>query len=188
MQCVMNERLVYLKQVQNENDELQSILIIKNAELTQMKVELNLVKDQMQNMKRTIDTLQDEKKEYEMTINELKGRIQELKKKVLDINKFMEWDSNDVINWVLSIDNGVLIKYEEQIKQKILLREVEGRDLVEMDMDDIERLGITKFAHQKLLRANIEKLIQINNNERMVNCANNEVNNEGIANPPTAYI
>ena len=146
---------------------------------------MDIVKAESQRMKQRMDILEDEKKEYEMTINELKDEIKELKKKTLDINNYKDWDSDDVINWILSIEDGAFIKYEEKIKQEVIEGEIEGGDLITMDMDDIKRLGITKFAHKKLLQTSIQKLRQIDGNKQMVN--NDNEANEGV-NPPTAYL
>ena len=146
-------------------------------------------KDELQSkvnaLNQKVATLENEQKEYEMTINELKEQVKKLKVNALDINEFREWDSNDVINWILSIDDGVLAKYEEKVKQEILDGEIEGTDLITMDMDDIKRLGIGKFAHRKVLQTNIAKLKQINDNKQNANNVNN-TNNEGAN--ATAYI
>ena len=89
---------------------------------------------------------------------------------------------------MLSIEDGVLIKYEEKLKQEIIDGEYEGVDLDKFTMDDIIRLGISKFGHRKLLQENIEKLKQINGNKQIVkNNNNNYQANEGV-NPPTAYL
>merc|ERR1712154_271552 len=117
----------------------------------------------------------------EITINDLKNQIQKLKVKALDINLFTEWDSNDVLNWILSIENGVFGKYEKKLKQEIMEGEVTGNDLLTLNVEDIKTLGISKFAHRKLLLSNIAKLIQIQDNDNKQNM--NDINNEGINAP-----
>eukprot|EP01084_Bolivina_argentea_P174215 301771_1 len=143
------------------NKEMQRV---KESHIKQLS-KLNTANDAM---KQKINMLEDEKKEYEMTINELKNQINILKVKALDrldVENFTQWDSNDVLNWILSIENGIFGNYKSKLKLEIMDGEITGQDLTTITIEDIKNLGVTKFGHRKLLQSNIEKLIKINNNK-----------------------
>ena len=58
-----------------------------------------LQKDKLDKDK-VIDELQHEKKEMDLTISALKTENRRLKMKTIDINKYSEWSTQDLLYWI----------------------------------------------------------------------------------------
>ena len=121
-----------------------------------------------------VRTLKEEKKEYIVTIDELQGQIGKLRGKTL-----IDWTANDVLDWILTIDNGVFKPYESMLTTEILNNNVNGKDLMSLTVTRIQDLGVNKFAHQMLLLNKISDLVQKNkDSDKFLPLSDNE-NNEG---------
>ena len=124
--------------------------------------------------------LEDDKKQKEINIQEMEDEIEELKLKLIDINRFKEWDENDVLRWIFSINNGYLKKYEKLI---IYTRGTDkGTDLLQIHRKELREFGIIIFADQTPLYNKLEELRRINDNYQA-----NVVQNDHDQHAPLAY-
>eukprot|EP01083_Nonionella_stella_P284433 968310_1 len=78
---------------------------------------------------------------------------------VEDRNCFAEWKALKILNWILSIENGVFKVYEQPLTRELLKGQLKGEDLILFDLDDFITLGIDRFEHRKLLKQNILKYV-----------------------------
>lgn len=106
-----------------------------------------------------------EKKEDEQTILELKEQLNLIKngpqsshlQKSNDLGPYIGWQPEEVLQWVLSIENGMFLQYEHELTQRIMNAHVTGMDLDEMN---VHWLGvISKAEDQQLLAGHIRKLV-----------------------------
>ena len=119
------------------------------------------------------------------TINNLQKENEKLKRKTIDPTKFEEWNEDDVINWIFSLENGLFEQsYGDILSKEIKNAELSGSDLIELNTNDMKMFGINKFKHKKILEKHIQKLVQQNHTKNQ-DVMNND--NEGV-NAPTAYI
>ena len=101
--------------------------------------------------------MEDEKKEYKETICDLEDQIAKLGGRT-----FKDWSANDVLDWILAIDNGVFKPYESMLTTEILNDNIGGKDLATLNVTKIKELGVNKFAHQMLLLNKISDLVETN--------------------------
>eukprot|EP01083_Nonionella_stella_P210690 762509_1 len=97
-----------------------------NAKLNGLNRIIASLQSELEQSNAENNRLKDEQKEYEMTIKGLKDQIKKLKRKSIDVNDFMQWKSEDVLNWVFSIENGLFTKYEQKLKNEIMSGDVCG--------------------------------------------------------------
>ena len=98
----------------------------------------------------------------------MKQKINSLNIKVSNnsnYNQYETWKSKDVLNWILSIEDGLFMQYQEKLKAEILNGCIEGKDLSKINMSDIKDLGVSKFADRKTLESHIKKLTNQYSNE-----------------------
>eukprot|EP01083_Nonionella_stella_P306171 1071117_1 len=76
-----------------------------------------------------------------------------------DRNRFAEWKALKILNWILSIENGVFKAYEHSLTRELFKGQLKGEDLILFDLDDFITLGIDRFEHRKLLKQNILKYV-----------------------------
>ena len=116
-----------------------------------------------------------------MENNKLKLEIKQLQKQNIDPSKYKSWDHEQILFWILSLDDGRFTKYEKKLESQLGEEEISGEDLVDVNENDVTRWGINKFSDKKYLIKSIKQLI----NNKSGN--NNYSMNEG-SNAPTAYI
>ena len=148
-----------------------------------LREEKKVMVQQMEQMKDKVSRLEDERKEFDMTINELKEENKKLKLNNLDVGKYEEWGVDEIIYWIISLDEKVFQQYEGTLRKFLSEEDVNGECLIDVEVSDIKRWGIKSFKHSKLLLKAIKSLVdkdKIQNND-------NNMLNEG-ANAPTAYI
>ena len=100
----------------------------------------------------------------QLTIQSLKEENNELKNKLVDSSEFEQWDYNQVINWIFSIENGLFKQnYGDVLKQEIILSELCGKDLISLNINDMKAFKINKFSDRKLLQNHIQNLTKSKN-------------------------
>ena len=82
----------------------------------------------------------------------------------IDINNhnFKEWEWEQILEWILSCDDGRFKRYEEKLRKNLQQEEVSGVDLKDVNEVDIKRWGVTKFSDIKTLCSNIQELVNQN--------------------------
>ena len=84
----------------------------------------------------------------------------------------------------MSLENGAYEIYENNLRNKLNDESMNGSFLNEWTTTDLDRFGITSFAHKSSIKEHIEKLTKSPPKE--YNDNNDLLYNEG--NKPTAYI
>eukprot|EP01084_Bolivina_argentea_P264405 447872_1 len=64
---------------------------------------------------------------------------------------YHEWNTEQLIHWILSVDNGFFQMYEQTIRTSLTQEQVDGSCLNNIDILDIKRWGIMSFTHSKKL-------------------------------------
>ena len=71
-------------------------------------------------------SLEDERKEFEMTIKELKEENKKLKSKSPNEDEWEHWGSEQLIAWIVTIDPEEYGKYEEGLRKTFGAENVTG--------------------------------------------------------------
>ena len=74
---------------------------------------------------------------------------------------FTSWDCNDILEWILYLEQGLFVQYKEIIMSNLKEKGVVGSDLIRIEMEDIRNWGIEKFDHIKLLQTHIKALTNL---------------------------
>ena len=127
-----------------------------------------------------MNCFENEQKELLMENKQLKSEIKRLKLKNsnIDTTNWRKWDHQQILCWILSLENGRYFKYENKLQIALKEESVNGNNLNQVNELDIKGWGITNFDDKKNLCFKIQQLIKKNFNNDM---------NEG-SNLPTAYI
>ncbi len=137
-----------------------------------------VLKEEINKLRELNNNLLDDKKEMELKILELTKENMRLNKNNLDYNKWREWDSTKVFYFTMnSVNDGSLDELKNQIKNEIFESEYCGKDLEEMDINELKAMGIKKISVRRAVYKAIQKLTQ-----------NKSQIDEGVMNAPTAYI
>ena len=86
--------------------------------------------------------MEDERKEFEMKINELIEENKRLKVNNLDLDNYKDWDRDELIHWIISIDKDIYGQYEQILIQSFTEESVTGDCMDDIDVSDIKRWGI----------------------------------------------
>eukprot|EP01084_Bolivina_argentea_P126138 223402_1 len=111
--------------------------------------------------------LEDEQKVFEMTIHELREENKQLKMQSLNINKYEEWSSEEIVHWIISLNPQIYGKYEQILTKTLKEEQVTGDCMCDVDVSDIKRWGIVQFKHSKALMKHIEALIANKSEKKM---------------------
>eukprot|EP01084_Bolivina_argentea_P029740 55210_1 len=89
---------------------------------------------------------------------------------------FEEWNSKQVLNWILSLKNGAFMVYQNVLTKFIEKEQIEGIDLINLNKTDLDRIGILELAQNYLLNQ-IQILSGINRGKNVMDEI--EMSNEG---------
>eukprot|EP01084_Bolivina_argentea_P282067 482746_1 len=78
----------------------------------------------------------------------------------------LQWSVEDVICWVLGLENGRFLKHKHAIIPNIINQQIDGQSLIKLKLIDISRIGITSYWDQEWLMHGIKKLIKKNINKK----------------------
>ena len=190
LQNTNTSSLVKLKKIQ-EFEKYKYDINALERECSQHRVENKSLKDRLNSIKYSNMTLQTQneiipklQKEIEQLRTENEGLRQEnirlkmqFKAKSLDLSQYKSWNWQEMLQWILSIDDSRFNVYETQLRQMLNEEKPTGDDLGYVTENDIKRWGITNFRDIKIVLQNIKKLV---NDENMhnENIKNNNENSE----------
>ena len=107
-----------------------------------------------------IGALNDECKESNSELEELKARYNELRKnRQLDLSAYEAWPQYDVLHWILSLEGNRFGKYEETLRQKFIEQGIDGECLKDTLKSDIAEWGIKHFKDKTSLYKHIQQLV-----------------------------
>ena len=128
-------------------------------------------------LKNDKNELQDERKEMEVRIKELEEEIKRLKLKSIDTNEYEKWTRDELLFWILSLENGLFYQYESVLRKLFIDENIDGSCLNDMEPYDVQH-WIQDFKARKKLW----KHIQLITNKKKLN-DNNQNDNEGVTTP-----
>eukprot|EP01084_Bolivina_argentea_P063447 115844_1 len=141
---------------------------------------VNWLKHQNQALQSTVSALNYELLNYtnDDKVNQLKQELEETKAKMLvvenenealkvqhassclDYAEWKQWSTTDVYMFMLSVEDGILFGYNNELKMKLFEGQYKGTDLCLLTMNDIKDLGVTVFEHRKILKTVLDKMTQ----------------------------
>ena len=132
----------------------QQILLIQDNN------ELRLKLKQVENEK---ITLMDECKETKLELIEVKKELKILKRKNIDPTRFMEWTSDEFVDWICILDEGKYSKYEEQLRRAFISESISGEAIPHINKNEWKELfGINNYMDRTNLDKHVKNLIKRN--------------------------
>ena len=105
---------------------------------------------------------EEEKKEAQMQIAELKAKVNELEMKALVPSQFMQWDQSQIHLWIMSLENGRFKKYASDLMNALTSNDIIGEDLMDVTGLVLKSWGVKDRKDMKSLNAHIERLVRQN--------------------------
>eukprot|EP01083_Nonionella_stella_P075318 204694_1 len=141
-----NRRLKNTLDLQQEDDEVLSGTSMQSKE----KMELIQHSDN--------DQLRDDEKEYD-NVNTKNTPLAMAEPLAMADMAYEQWNTDDVLMWIMRLDNNRFRKYEEKLKENLQSECVMGRDLRDVDSGDVKGWGVMDFADRKYLLQQIQELV-----------------------------
>ena len=146
-------------ELQTKNNKLTQKLLEKDklyeTKTNELKQENVLLKSQINKNNKFINDY----KKMEIEINTLKSENNRLKLRELNNMDYTKWNNDDILIWILSLNNNKFEKYKNVLNKNLSLQNIKGIDLQNMNEFDIQGLGITDFSDKKELIQQIKQLI-----------------------------
>mmetsp|Transcript_104836 Transcript_104836/g.128025 ORF Transcript_104836/g.128025 Transcript_104836/m.128025 type:complete len:469 (-) Transcript_104836:71-1477(-) len=73
---------------------------------------------------------------------------------------WLKWNQNDIITWIMELNDGYFKKYNETLTANFKKNDVNGPSLANIDKSDLFRFGIQNFEDQTKLLKCIQTLIE----------------------------
>ena len=113
----------------------------------------------------------DEQKELRMDNHELKQKLETLQIRLIDVNDYERWNHQDIVCWIMSLENGRFKKYEQMLIKSLEEEEMNGTYLSRVDVADVKSWGIKNFDDKKDLIQYIQKLVIQNRKKHHIDVA-----------------
>eukprot|EP01083_Nonionella_stella_P007597 21905_1 len=180
LSCHLNQ--VEQKQLEmedNKNDKtLQSPELLHMLQLQQLQIQkqqqkiisLQNMNQSMQSQINNMTVMTNQSMAVHTRYNELFVKYAVLKRdKVYDgtyCTQWMLWTWEDVLVWILNLDNGRYVKYKNHMIPNMCTHNISGLSLIKMTCEHWNRVGVTDVSDQALLIHHIQKLIALKNRIR----------------------
>ena len=109
--------------------------------------------------KKRIQKYQEDLKECQMELEKLREENKRLKLQNMDLDNFEQWDDLQISEWILSLEDGRLCKYEKVLRASLKEEEVDGSLLGSVDSADLKGWGVIKMSDRKFLQRQIAELV-----------------------------
>ena len=96
-------------------------------------------------------------------LSEMVNKLEKENDKYLkpDINKYKEWSVNEMVLWIMSLENGRFSKYCDTLKENLIRNEISGDELPQITRQDLDTsFGINKFGDRTALEKYLKQLGQ----------------------------
>jgi len=104
-------------------------------------------------------SLRDQLLEYKARCDELEAQTKVLQSKLDEfLPKHLKWGHRQVVEWMMTIENGMLKPYQQTLLENVKREDVVGSILYQLNDNDLHRLGVSKMAHKKILMAHLNEL------------------------------
>eukprot|EP01083_Nonionella_stella_P041722 113023_1 len=148
-------------QKRDDNQENKTTKLIHlNGKL---KTEVGRLRE-MNNSLRTTASI--ERKQYEQQLNSLQLKIKQMKNKTMDTHNWRQWDQNEIIQWIVFVDNNRFAKYEKIVRNAFEEQQVTAHDLPHINENDVFNWGIKILCEKKLLCKYIQQLTRKSNHQQ----------------------
>eukprot|EP01083_Nonionella_stella_P283327 964239_1 len=131
----------------------------KQQQLQNTNIELE---NQYQEMEQKYNDLQQQnmklKSEYDKLRQEING----------DVRFYRKWNHDNIATWIVSLSQEFKV-YESCLREKLKEEAVEGEDLAHLSTTDLDRFGIKKFKHKRMIVERIKSLIQSEDKNEGIN-------------------
>ena len=136
--------------------EMSYSLWSNRVEFITKKAKLTIITDkeklEIQSLKHSLTELQEKYNKLELENKELQ----------IKLHKFQpshhNWDYIKIVNWIMKIQNGLFKPYKQTLLENLKREEIDGKCLCQIDINDLNNFGITKFAHKKILMSHLHQL------------------------------
>eukprot|EP01083_Nonionella_stella_P182075 654077_1 len=90
---------------------------------------------------------------------ETKLELQRLRALTLDPRHYLQWTASEVVDWIISIEDGKYAVYEENLRLLFASESVNGMALSQISKPDLKDWGIKNFVHRSNLYNQIQTLV-----------------------------
>jgi hypothetical protein len=75
------------------------------------------------------------------------------------LNNYKLWKYDDIVKWVISLDNGIYASYGKQLFEMLKQNQMTGEDLKDLNRTDLASFGIKVFKHRVAILKHIDNLV-----------------------------
>lgn len=143
--------------LESENETLRAQL--NNLNSVEMNVMVNSLQSELERVKKENMTYQEEQKESQMRIAEPENEVKALKLKALDPSEFVEWDTETVLTWILSLEDGRFKPYANVLRHNLMEEKVRGSHFKDTEEGDVKGWGVKPFDDKKALIRHIRNVV-----------------------------
>ena len=129
-------------------------------------------KTEIMRLQRRNNELNDECKETKIKLIEVEEKLESLKKKNIDPKRFMEWTSDEFVDWICDLDDGRFEEYEKRLRKVFVEESIMGKAIPYIEKNDWKTWGIANFLDRTSLHKRVRNLVDSNG-------VSNESFNEG---------
>eukprot|EP01083_Nonionella_stella_P242904 846901_1 len=146
------EALVQVDSLRTENDAVkQESKAAKALHMKAMK--------RVNELARANSALMEECKETKLELHRVSAELSQLKARALDPRDYLQWSESQVVDWIISIEDGKYAVYEENLRLLFASESVNGMALSQISKPDLKDWGIKDFGHRSDLYHQIQQLV-----------------------------
>merc|ERR1719474_1632676 len=106
--------------------------------IQQLQAEIQRLKSKVEVLLQQQAVAQEEAKDKEIEIQELRTEVKRLKLQNLDTTNYEEWGHEEVHQWMMGLDGGRLMKYGNALRDSLKAERVTGKDIAEIERTDLK--------------------------------------------------
>eukprot|EP01084_Bolivina_argentea_P213478 362550_1 len=165
----------------------QNSLNIKNKQLErnirEQQIKTSNVEEKYRQLEKRYQSLLLTHNSTEIAVNKLQKKYKELEIKYnckMKESDYRLWDAKYIANWIVNFDRLRYKKYFDILLQRMIDEGIDGTDLLQLDKNDLHRLGISQFKDKTDIYKKIQQWFQ--NRQEDQNKKINYHKHEGLQN------
>ena len=153
----IKEQLVALEVRLSASKSIEERLVEENDALL---MEQRRLRERVRTLEQEKQCKDEEYKDVQMELDEVRSELSMMKRKQnLNPSRYLQWNSDEAVDWICSIENGRFVKYEDALRPCFAEEGVTGTDLEHITQSALRDWGVKTFKDRIALEKEIQQLV-----------------------------
>ena len=147
-----------IQKLQTQIEQYEQNEIGFKEKIEALKLQLVQMENERKDYVKKYNEATEECKEANMKLIEIKEELQELKRKNINPARYMEWTSDEFVDWICHLERQKFKRYEQTLREAFKSEGIDGSSIQDIEKNDWKGWGLNSFNDRTTIHKHLQKL------------------------------